>query len=217
MRLLVLGATGLVGSRAVEHALASPRVAEVTTLVRRATGKVHDKLRERVVDWEAPVADLEGHDAVLCALGTTIAKAGSQEAFRRVDHDLPLRVAEAARRAGARAFALVSSVGADARSGNFYLRTKGELEDALRHLDFPSLHLLRPSLLVGDRTEERTGERLAMATSALWSSVLFGPLRRYRAIDADVVARALVGAAVLGEPGVHVHEHDALVALARAL
>jgi uncharacterized protein YbjT (DUF2867 family) len=214
---LLVGATGLVGGLALDLLLASPRAFSVTVLARRATGRTHARLRERIIDLDAPIAPLEGHDAVLCALGTTIKKAGSPGAFRRVDHDMPLRVAEAAHAGGSRAFALVSSVGAAARSGSFYLRTKGELEEALRKVGFASLSLLRPSFLMGQRAEDRPGERLGIAAAKVASGLMVLGLRRYRGIDADVVARALVAAGISAEPGVHVAEYDALTELALSL
>lgn len=216
-RVLLVGATGLVGGLALDLLLASPRVASVTVLARRTTGRAHERLRERIASMDAPLAPLDGHDVVLCALGTTIKKAGSAEAFRRVDHDLPLRVAEAARAGGARAFALVSSVGADAGSSTLYLRTKGELEEALRRLDFASLSLLRPSILLGQRAEDRPAERLGMAAAKVAAGLMVLGLRRYRGIDAEVVARALVASGLAEAPGVAVAEYDALVSLARSL
>lgn len=213
---LVLGATGLVGAHAVDHLLDPGRDELVVTLVRRATGRSHPRLREEVVDLDALRAAPPAN-AVLCAIGTTMKKAGSREAFRRVDHDIPLRVAGLCRAAGARDFALVSSVGADPRSASFYLRTKGELEEALALLGFPSLHVLRPSLLLGERREPRAGERVGAALSRITAGLMVGALRKYRAIDADVVARALVAASSREQPGRFVHEHDAIVALAAAV
>ncbi len=215
-RVLLLGATGLVGGLALRHLLATDRIAETTALVRRPATETHPRLRERVVDFDGDLGDLGGHTDVLCALGTTIKKAGSQEAFRHVDHDIPLRVAKAARAAGARSFALVSSVGAAARSSNFYLRTKGELEEALRALGYPALHLLRPSILLGERKEDRPGERFGSVVAKATSGLLVGGLRRYRPIEAEDVARALVGTVLRDDEGVFAHEHDAIVALARS-
>ncbi len=220
-RVLLLGATGLVGARALHHLLARDEVAAVTVLARRATGHTHPRLRELVVDLEGNLGDLGRPTHVLCALGTTMKKAGSEEAFRKVDHDIPLRVARLARDAGAEAYALVSSVGADARSGSFYLRTKGELEESLRGLGFRALDLLRPSVLAGDRAEERLGERIGIAVAKAAAGLMVGGLRRYRAIDADIVARALVRTAAKPsgprDEAVRVLEHDAIVALAREL
>jgi uncharacterized protein YbjT (DUF2867 family) len=219
-RVLLLGATGLVGARALDHLLASAHVASVTVLARRATGRTHARLRELVVDLEGDLGDLRSPTDVLCALGTTMKKAGSKEAFRRVDHDIPLRVARLALDAGARSYALVSSVGADARSGSFYLRTKGELEEELRGLGYRALHLLRPSVLAGDRAEERLGERVGIAVAKAAAGLMVGGLRRYRAIDADDVARALVATTAQPEPAeptARVLEHDEILALARTL
>jgi len=175
------------------------------------------KLHERVVDFSAlGPADVAPVDDVFCAIGTTMKKAGSREAFRHVDFELPLRVAELATSVGAKRIALVSSVGASARSSNFYLRTKGELEDALAALPLAALHVFRPSLLLGDRAESRPGEAIASVLSRATRGLLVRGLRKYRPIDADLVARAMV-AAMVGqdpEPPRRIHEHDAIVELA---
>lgn len=227
---LVLGATGLVGARCLVHLVAAKAHDRITCLVRRpALGEQAggDRVREQVVDFDAlSAADVPRVDDVLCALGTTMKKAGSREAFRRVDHDLPLRIIELAVGAGATRVAVVSSVGADARSTSFYLRTKGELEDALASLPLRALHVLRPSLLLGERAESRPGEVIGGVALRLTSGLLLGGLRRYRPIDADAVGRAMV-AAILGpdpEPDPEpregaaarrqVHEHDEILALA---
>jgi uncharacterized protein YbjT (DUF2867 family) len=139
-----------------------------------------------------------------CALGTTIAAAGSQDAFRRVDFDCTLAFARFALRAGARRFVLVSSVGADAGSTNFYLRVKGEVEDALRALPFESLVVLRPGLLLGDRRESRPAEALARFVAPLFNPLLLGPLAKYRSVYADRVAAAMVAAAFEDRRGVSV-------------
>src|SRR5262249_9742691 len=121
--------------------------------------------------------DFRGVQDVFCALGTTIRKAGSEAAFRGVDLELPLRAAQEARKAGAEQFVVVTSVGADARSKNFYLRTKGELEQELSRLPFRAIHILRPSLLIGKRQEFRLGESLAMKIAPALDLITLGPLR----------------------------------------
>ncbi|MBX3207653.1 MAG: NAD-dependent epimerase/dehydratase family protein [Labilithrix sp.] len=216
-RALVLGATGLVGARCVAHLLESPAYERVTCLVRRATLTTSDKLRERVVDFAKLTAeDVEPADDLFCAIGSTMKKAGSREAFRRIDHDLPLRVAELAVAAGTKRIALVSSVGADARSSSFYLKTKGELDEALAKLPLAALHVMRPSLLLGDRAESRPGEAVATVFARATSGLLFGGLRKWRAIDVDDVGRAMVMAMVSPdpEPSLQIHEHDAIMELA---
>lgn len=153
-------------------------------------------------------------DGFICCLGTTQSKAGSREAFLAVDRDLVLRMAGIARTLGARHAVLVSSVGASAQSGNFYLRVKGEAERAISELDFDRVDLLRPGLLLGERAEARPGESLARLLAPVTNALLGGPLRRYRGIPAHDVAAAAVSLLDRAEPGRHVHEHDALMALA---
>src|SRR5437899_2621148 len=193
---VLLGASGLVGGDCLRALLADPRYARVLVLNRRELALPQDpKLAQRVVTFENLTAvDFQGTDDVFCALGTTIKKAGSQEAFRHVDFDYPLAAARAARNAGAKQFALVSSVGADPASGNFYLRTKGDLEEAIQKLGFNAVHLFRPSLLLGHRAEFRAGERVAIAIAPLFSSLMMGGLRRYRPIQASTVGAAMVQA-----------------------
>jgi uncharacterized protein YbjT (DUF2867 family) len=159
-------------------------------------------------------ADFQGVDDVFCAFGTTIKQAGSQAAFRAVDYDLPMIAARAAKPAGARQFVLVSSIGADSKSTNFYLRTKGELERDLAEIGFTALHILRPGLLLGERREHRAGESVAQKAAPILNLFLRGALRKYRSIPAATVARAMVGAAVQGKPGTFVHTYDEMAALA---
>jgi uncharacterized protein YbjT (DUF2867 family) len=145
---------------------------------------------------------LPAAEDAFCCLGTTIKKAGSQEAFRAVDHDAVLAFARAAKRAGVRRFLVVTALGADARSSVFYNRVKGEAEQALQALGFESLVILRPSLLLGDRAESRPGERAAIVASRV-----LGPLLRpfgSRPIEARTVARAMTALAQAAPQGVRV-------------
>lgn len=214
---LLLGATGLVGSRCLEHLRGAAEYERVLCLVRRAGAIATDaKVAERVVDFDAlSDADVERADDVFCAIGSTIKKAGSQAAFRKIDLDLPLDVARRAVVKGAQRIALVSSVSADARSSNFYLRTKGELEDELAKLGVRALHVFRPSFLVGDRKESRPGEKVAVAIARTLGGALVGGLRRYRPIDVDIVGRAMVNAMLRPDPDARrrVYEHAEIVAL----
>jgi len=145
---------------------------------------------------------------VFCALGTTIRKAGSQEAFKKVDFEYPLRTASTALKLGAKRFLVVSSIGADATSSNFYLRTKGELEKALSVEGFGGLIIFRPSFLLGQRSEFRPGERIALAAMQMVSPLMKGPLARYRPIEASAVATAMIAAAKQNLRDVHVFESD---------
>lgn len=213
-RAVVFGATGLVGARCLEHLLADETWQKVTCLVRRPLGRSHARLEERVADFDAPM-ELERVDDVFCALGTTMKKAGSRDAFRKVDYEMPLALAQRARTAGAERMTVVSSVGADAASSTFYLRTKGELEAALQSIGFRALHVFRPSYLVGDRAESRPAEAVGIAVTRGIGALLMGGMRKYRAIEADVVARAMVRAAKRSDAGTFVHHYDEIVALAR--
>ena len=211
---LIVGGTGLVGSHCLQFLLASPEYASVTALVRKSAGINHPKLREQIVDFGSLV-DLPAAEDLYCALGTTIKKAGSQPAFRRVDFEYPLQIAERGLNAGAKQFLLVSSVGANSKSGNFYLRTKGELEDALRNLPFAGLHIFRPSFLVGERKEQRTGEGIGVAISEALKFAMVGSLRKYRPVQANTVALAMVKAALRGDSGAHVYEYSEIESLER--
>ena len=147
-------------------------------------------------------------DAVVCALGTTIKVAGSQEAFRRVDYDYPLALARLGLAAGAKQFVLVSALGANAKSPVFYNRVKGELEDAVRSLGYASVAIVRPSLLLGARREFRLGEEIAKRFGFLAPG-------KYRPVEARAVANALVTAVREQQPGVRVIESDEIRELAR--
>ena len=191
---IVAGATGLVGGLLVEEILSRPGWAKVVTVGRRPTGRQHPKLEERVVDFAALGEGLLPRaDAAFCCLGTTIKKAGSQEAFRAVDLDAVLHFARAAKMGGTDRFFVVTATGADARSRIFYNRVKGEAEEALRQVGFAVLGIARPSLLLGERAESRPGERVAVAVSRA-----LGPLLSAfsaRPIEARTVARALLAMA----------------------
>jgi uncharacterized protein YbjT (DUF2867 family) len=203
---VLAGASGLVGRALLELLLESPRYRSVQALLRRSTPglPIHRKLAVKVVDFDEPPT-LAAVDDVFIALGTTIDAAGSREAFRRVDFDMVLAVAQAGRRAGAQRLLVVSALGADPRSAIFYNRVKGDMEQAVQGLGYASVVIARPSLLVGDRAAlgqpSRRGEGLALR--------LFGPVLRWiprgvRPIGADEVARALLRAALEAQPGVRI-------------
>jgi uncharacterized protein YbjT (DUF2867 family) len=216
-RTLVVGATGLVGRACARAWLLDERRPQVIALVRRPPSPPLDvdeeaarRLRVAVIDFAAleQHRDLLEADHVVCALGTTRKQAGSKEAFRAVDYDLALRVATMARAQGARHLLLVSAVGADARSRVFYNRVKGELEEAVGRLGYPSLTIARPSVLQGPRAEHRPGEALAQRLGVILPSA-------YRPVHASQVAAALHDAARRDLPGVRVIENRELLSFAR--
>jgi len=209
---LLAGATGLVGSHLLELLLADEHWSGVVTVGRRNMPQRHDKLEQRVLDLGEleTVSDLPHMDDVFCCLGTTIKQAGSQPAFRMVDHTFVVDLARAGLRAGATQFLLVSAIGADSESRVFYSRVKGETETAIRKLPYQGIQIFRPSLLLGERPEFRLGERIATLGAPLLPALLFGPLRRYRPIPARAVARAMVGIAKEAPRGPNVFEYDAM-------
>jgi uncharacterized protein YbjT (DUF2867 family) len=177
------------------------------------------KLKQVTVDFGALREDsaVFGVDDVFCCLGTTIAKAGSQEAFAHVDRDYPKAIASLAVKFGAKQFLLVSSVGANIQSHNFYLRTKGEVERAISVLPFQSVQIFRPSMLLGKRVEFRWKEWLfePLMRGLQWTFV--GALRKYRPIDAHDVASGMLNAAIRGGYGVQVYEGPEIERLAAEL
>lgn len=202
MKLLLVGASGLVGGQVLRRALTDERVSQVIAPSRRAL-EAHPKLEVPVVDFDNLPADAHWWqaDALICALGTTMKKAGSQEAFRRVDHDFALTVARLARQHGTSICVLNSATGASKHSRFFYNRVKGELEQDLSACSFTSLTFVRPGLISGQRQEFRLGERAAEAVLKL-----LGPLlpRSMRVNPADNIANALLEAAISARPGVHI-------------
>ena len=194
--IVIAGASGVVGQRTLHHLLVSSEVQRVVAIGRRPLTIQNAKLSSEIVDL-GDQADIAAHipggvSVAICALGTTIKQAGSQPAFRAIDHDAVLNFAEAAKEKGAQRFILVSSVGAKADSSNFYLRTKGEAEADLAKLGFVNLTILRPSLIEpqGARPEHRPGESLALPIAKFLFSIL-GKHSRYAPITADALGRAI--------------------------
>jgi uncharacterized protein YbjT (DUF2867 family) len=196
--------------------VADPAYQTVTALVRRPSLAPRDKLVQRIVDFErlSTSADLPHATDAFCCLGTTIKKAGSQDAFYKVDFTYVLELARAASRAGAKQFLLVTALGADPKSRIFYSRVKGEVEEAVRQVRFESVHIFRPSLLLGERAESRPGERAGMLVSRVLGFAFVGPLRVYRPIAGRDVALAMLRVAKEAAPGRHVYPSDQIQALA---
>jgi len=213
---LIAGASGLIGGELLDLLLADPAVVRVHSLVRRPSGRTNTALAEHVADFGnlAAAAVPPPVDEAYGCLGTTMRTAGSREAFRRVDHDAVVAFGRLAAAAGARSLAVVSSVGAGASARSFYLRTKGEMERDLAALGLPSLVILRPSLLLGERRETRWGERAGELGLRLASPLLKGSLARYRPVHAHAVARAMIAAVRRAVPGVRVVESDEIPPLA---
>jgi uncharacterized protein YbjT (DUF2867 family) len=206
---LIVGSTGLIGGFCLQVLLNDPNYSEVTALVRKPFIKTHRKLKTIITNFsnlEQELSKIQAHD-VYCCLGTTIKKAGSQEAFKQVDFSLVLTVADLMRKQGVEQFIVVSSMGADPNSKVFYSRVKGEMEQALQQLDYPCLRIIRPSLLLGQRDEFRLGEKIGTWLTPVLKPLMMGSLRKYRPVQAESVALFMVKMAH-EEPlaGVHVYE-----------
>lgn len=216
---LIAGATGLVGSACLDALLSCGAYNRVTAVGRTPPARTHPLLQFLPLSFRdlGPSTALPSADDVFCCLGTTIADAGSREAFRTVDHDYPVSLAAVMLAAGARRFLVVSSVGADPASSTFYLRVKGEMERDLRAAGFEGLDIFRPSLLLGERPRPRPAERAAGAIGTLVGPLLAGPLARYRPVPGATVGRAMVARALERSDGAAVHHAPEILRLARRM
>ena len=210
---LVLGATGLVGSKLLQLLLHAQQYSHVIAITRKPLadhGKLQQVLLQDFEQMEEYAHLFSGVDDVFCCLGTTIKQAGSQDRFRQVDYAYPLAAARIAEKAGVRRFLLVSAMGANSQSRIFYNRVKGEAEKEICALQLPCVSILRPSLLLGERKQFRFGERLASWILPPLAPIFRGRLFKYRPIQAQAVAAAMLGAAQILTSGTNIYENDQL-------
>lgn len=204
------GVTGLVGHELLLLLAHIDEIKSIKAVSRRPLGRIPPKTDNIILDFE----NLEKHQEALkasifiCCLGTTIKKAGSQEAFRKVDYDYVVKFAKVAEHVGAQKLLVISALGADSESSIFYNRVKGEMEQTLRNLKIPQIEIFQPSLILGERKEVRRGEEFAQKISPVLNHLLVGPLRKYRAISANDIARAMAIATLNFHPGFHVYKSD---------
>ena len=206
---LLAGATGLIGSQLLPLLLASDRYSKVIVIGRRPVELTHSKLDNQVVDFDnlSSSAKLLVADDIYCCLGTTMKQAGSREAFRKVDFGYPVALAGICHELGAKQYSLVSAMGAKRESAFFYNRVKAEAEDVISAIAFRSIHIYRPSLLVGPRSRRRPGESIGSIVGTLFS---FMTPKRYRPIRSIKVARAMLSYASRDEDGIYFHPSDTL-------
>jgi len=205
---LIAGATGLIGQSLLQILLKSPKYDKVIALVRRPLNIENPKLLCLTIDFDT-LSELQTEvqiNDVFCCLGTTIKTAGSQEAFTKVDYTYVLKLARWAKQNASQQFMVVSSVGASSESSNFYLQTKGNMEDAIIKLDLLAFHIFRPSLLLGQRNEFRFGEKVSEKLMLLFNPMMKGKLRKYKAIKASDVAKAMYNKAQMDLRGNIVYE-----------
>lgn len=209
MKALVVGATGLIGSHCLEELLHDDQYSYVEIWVRNVSGNSHPKLIEKLINFdkfsELPLIDA---DHVFCCLGTTINKVKTKEAFVKIDKQYVSELANLADRSGCKKFFVISSIGANKNTNNFYLRTKGEMEEAVKSYSIPEIYIFRPSMLLGKRKEFRFGEQIGKALMVIFQYLLVGKMKKYRGIQASTVAKAMLRVAKRNEKGIFILESD---------
>jgi uncharacterized protein YbjT (DUF2867 family) len=191
---IIAGATGLVGTCLLHKLLADPAYGKVIAVLRKPMARENEKLVQMVIDFDRLPGTLAGvkADHAYCCLGTTIKTAGTKEKQYVIDHDYVVQFALGSFNAGVKHVAVVSSIGANAGSSNFYLRTKGEMERDIRKIPFAGINILQPSLLLGERAEFRTGEKSAIAVMKILNPLMVGGLKKYRGVQASAVANCMI-------------------------
>jgi uncharacterized protein YbjT (DUF2867 family) len=205
---LVAGSTGLIGGQLLSLILEDPYYDKVIALSRKPLSLTHAKLQNILVEVDQinQNKDLNAED-VFCCLGTTIKQAKTKEAFRKVDFDYPLELAKILKANGAKQFLLVSALGSNKNSGVFYNRVKGEVEEAIAAVGYDSFHIFKPSLLVGPRKEQRSGEDAAKVFYKIFGFLI---PKKYKEIESIKVARAMIALAKTEKQGLQIHESDVL-------
>jgi len=209
MTATLVGATGLIGSYLLDHLLNDPHFDTVRILIRRPVDITHPKLEKKIVDFndsDSLLVALSNSDAVFCSIGTTNKKVrGDKEAYRKIDFDIPVKLARFCIMTGCEKFILVSSAGANSKSSNFYQRLKGETEEAVKSVGLNIVHIMRPSLLLGERKEFRLGENIG---KALMTSLSFLIPDKYKAIQGKDVAKVMLVLSKKNDEGLFVHENS---------
>ncbi|GAA3971159.1 oxidoreductase [Mucilaginibacter dorajii] len=207
---IIAGSTGLIGSKLFHILLHEPFYDEVLILVRKKINLNHKKLTQLVVNFEQldSYADAINGHALFCCLGTTNKKTPDKVVYRHIDHDYPLHLAQLALKNGVEQYHLVSSIGANAGSSFFYPKTKGETEADIQQLGLPALHIYRPSMLVGDRQEQRPMEKTLIAIYKVIDPLLSGSWKKYRSITDEAVAMAMYKQSTKNNAGTFIYESD---------
>ena len=204
---IIAGSTGLIGGNVIE--VLSTKKQSVIALTRRSIPNLPPTITEMIIDFDAfeKNGSLPSCNNIFICLGTTIKTAGSKENFKKVDINYCLSIAKKAKEAGAETLSLVSSVGANSSSKNFYLKTKGELEEALQELGFLTVNIFRPSFLVGERSEKRLAEKISIKLAKILDLFLIGSASKYRSVKAESLAKTMVSK-VDSKPGVNYFYFD---------
>jgi len=212
----LIGATGLIGGELLSLLLDDDYFEKIRILIRRPFTMNHPKLERKLVDFsdaDSLLVDLDESDSVFCAIGTTMKKVkGNKEAYRKIDYDIPVNIARYCKIMNCKNYVLVSSIGADSKSRNFYLKLKGEVEDIVKKVGLESTYIMRPSMLLGKRSEFRFGERMAIQ---LFEKISFLLPSKYKPIEARDVAKAMLAAAKRHEKGFFLCEYKTMKRLRR--
>lgn len=188
---LIIGASGLTGNILLSLLLNSNHYTKVIAYVRTPLKMEHDKLVQQIVNFDTIHNGITADD-VFCCLGTTIKKAKTKTAFEKVDYFYPLKIAQLQHKAGSKHFFLISAMGASLQSSFFYSKVKGKLERDIMHIGYEALYIFRPSLIVGNRNEHRTGEKIAIALMQFLNPLLFGPFKKFQSVEASAIAKAML-------------------------
>lgn len=209
---LIIGSTGLTGSHLLQILLESPKYDKVISFVRKKGELSHTKLQEHIINFDNPTeyCDLVRGDDFFCTIGTTIKQAGSKDAFKKVDFNYPKEFANCAQDNGIKQYLFISAMGADSASSNFYSKTKGQIEDFLKQSSIPSVSIMRPSLLLGDRDEFRLAESIGGAVMKILSFAFVGPLKKYKAIKGATLAKAMYEIAQKNNESFKIYQSDQL-------
>jgi uncharacterized protein YbjT (DUF2867 family) len=211
---LLIGSNGLIGSSCLKELLTDNYYTSIEIWVRNSSGIEHPKLIETIVNFdELKIMKPTDAQQVFCCLGTTIKKAKTKEAFRMVDYDYVVDLAKLSEKSGVEKFQVISSIGANAKTNNFYLKTKGEMEEAVKRCKIPSIIILRPSILFGKRKEFRFGEAIGKFMMRLLTYFFWGKMKKYRGIEASAVAKAMICLAKGEKYGFFIVESDELQVL----
>lgn len=211
----LIGATGLIGNQILQQLLEDPDFTNIKVLVRRPSDLAHPKVQLILLDFAdeaAYQAAIAGSDVVFCSVGTTLKQVNrDMVAYRKIDYEIPVNAARFCAATGCPKFLLVSSIGANSQSSNFYLKLKGEVEEKVGSLGLPSVSIFRPSMLVGQRAEFRLGERIGQV---MMGALAFLIPEQYKAIDVNIVAKAMIAAAKKDSAGVQFYKYAEMVGLA---
>lgn len=206
----IVGASGLVGSELLQILGYIDEISAIKVVTRAPVGKMMPQMENIILNFDklGDYAETLKADIFVCCLGSTIKKAGSQEAFKKVDLDYVVNFAKVAEAVGAKKFLVVSAMGANPESKIFYNRVKGEMEKALKDLKIPQIEIFRPSLILGERKEKRAGEEWGQRLSPFVNKILVGPLRKYRGITAKDIAKAMAIAILNFQAGFYVYDSE---------